>query len=88
MTIVPPGYKETVAFAGQRSVSTLSGDIRLEQNRGRMVIYDPVSLKEISITDRSGYYITDGLVSTKINPGNIVQNDGYNNRILLGNDGL
>lgn len=71
---------------GNGLISTLNGDIRLDQGRGRMVISDPSTGEEINVVDRTGYYLTDGVVSTKINPGNIIQNDGTNNRILLGND--
>lgn len=74
------------AYSGSNLISTLGGQIRIEEGRGRMVIYDSDTGDEVNVVDRTGYYLTDGVVSTKINPGNIVQNDGTNDRILLGND--
>ena len=79
-------YQETIRTPGQGIVSTLGGQIQIEEGLGRMVIYDSQTGQEINIVDRTGYYLTDGTVSTKINPGNIIQNDGTNNRILLGNE--
>lgn len=75
-----------ITHKGQKTTSTLGGEIRLEEGKGRLVIYDPITHEEINIVDRTGYYLTDGTVSTKINPGNIIQNDGTVDRIHLGND--
>lgn len=71
---------------GNNLISTLGGQIQIDEGRGRLVIYDSVTQQEINVVDRTGYYLTDGVVSTKINAGNIIQNDGTNDRILLGND--
>ena len=79
-------YNERVSYSGSSAVSTLSGDIRLEESRGRLVIYDPINNNEIGVFDRTGYLTSDGTVSTKISPHKIVQNDGTNDRILLGDD--
>lgn len=79
-------FESTTSYSGQNIISTSDGQIRIEEGRGRMVIYDSVTQQEINIVDRTGYFLTDGTVSTKINPGNIIQNDGTNDRILLGND--
>lgn len=79
-------YESNVSYAGKKSISTLGGQIRLEEGRGRLVIYDSETGKEINVVDRSGYYLTDGLVSTKIAPGHIVQNDGTYDRIFMGNE--
>lgn len=71
---------------GNNLISTLGGQIRIEEGAGRLVIYDPATQSEINVVDRTGYYLTDGVVSTRINPGNIIQNDGTNDRVLLGNE--
>lgn len=54
-------YIENVSYQGQKSTSTLAGDIRLEQGRGRLVIYDPVSQTELNVVDRTGYLFSDGV---------------------------
>lgn len=71
---------------GNNIISTLGGQIQIDEGRGRLVIYDAVTQQEINVVDRTGYYLTDGVVSTRINPGNFIQNDGTNDRILLGNE--
>lgn len=78
--------EKEVSYTGQSSVGTLGGQIRLEEGTGRLVIYDSVTGKEINVVDRNGYLLTDGTVTTRITAGNIVQNDGTNDRILLGDD--
>lgn len=50
---------KTITYSGQNNVSTLSGDIRLEAARGRLVIYDPVSQTERVVHDISGSYYKD-----------------------------
>lgn len=75
-----------VTQPGNNIISTLNGQIRIDEGRGRMVIYDPVTQEEINVVDRTGYYLTDGTVSTKINAGNIVQNDGSTDRLFMGNE--
>lgn len=37
-TVVPDGYTQKITYPGQRKVSTLSGDISLEQNLGRLIV--------------------------------------------------
>lgn len=54
-------YIENVAYQGQQSTSTLAGDIRLEQGRGRLVIYDPILQTELNVVDRTGYLFSDGV---------------------------
>jgi hypothetical protein len=51
---------ETVKYKGQTSTSTLSGDIRLEQGRGRLVVYDPDTQVELTVLDRTGFLFSDG----------------------------
>lgn len=75
-----------ITTSGQNTVSTLSGSIRLEEGRGRLVVYDSISNIELTTLDRTGFLTTDGTTSTRINPPGIVQNDGTNDRIILGDD--
>jgi hypothetical protein len=48
-----------VTSRGQKSTSTLAGDIRLEEGRGRLVIYDPDTARELNVVDRTGYLFSD-----------------------------
>lgn len=48
-----------VIHSGAESVATLSGDIRLEQGRGRLVVYDPITQRELNVVDRTGYLFSD-----------------------------
>lgn len=52
-------YKEKVSYRGSVNVQTLSGDIRIEEGRGRMVIYDPITQRELNVVDRTGYLFSD-----------------------------
>lgn len=45
---------ETIKFRGQRNTSTLAGDIRLEEGRGRLVVYDPATQRERVVHDIAG----------------------------------
>lgn len=50
---------KTVSYKGQNSVSTLGGQIRLEEGRGRLVIYDPETERELTVVDRTGFLFSD-----------------------------
>lgn len=54
MTFVPSGYSENISIGGSRRISTLSGDIRLEQNKGRLAVYDTGTSQERTIVDIRG----------------------------------
>lgn len=47
------------SFRGQQSVSTLGGQIALEQGRGRLAIYDPVTKQPRNVQDVTGTHIYD-----------------------------
>lgn len=49
-----------ISLAGQNSVATLSGNIRLEEGRGRLVVYDSVTNNELVTLDRTGFLFNDG----------------------------
>ena len=71
---------------GNNIISTLNGQIKIDEGLGKMIIYDPVTQEEVNVVDRTGYYLTDGTVSTRINPGSFVQYDGVTDRIFMGNE--
>lgn len=50
-----------ITTSGQNSVSTLSGSIRLEEGRGRLVVYDSQSGVELTTLDRTGFLFSDGV---------------------------
>lgn len=52
----------TIKYKGQSSVATLGGQIKLEQGRGRLVIYDPITQRELNVVDREGYTFSDATV--------------------------
>ena len=49
-----------ISLAGQNSVATLSGNIRLEEGRGRLVVYDNTTNNELVTLDRTGFLFNDG----------------------------
>lgn len=51
---------ETVRTTGQGLVSTLSGEIQIQEGIGRMVIYDPTTQVELVNIDRTGFLFSDG----------------------------
>lgn len=51
---------KTVSYTGQQSVSTLGGQIRLEEGRGRLVVYDSATQTELTTLDRTGFLFNDG----------------------------
>lgn len=73
-------YIKTVKYKGQKSTSTLSGDIRLEEGNGRLVVYNPSTGSETTIVDINGFRINDssGNELTKLDTEGLTisQNDG------------
>ena len=53
-------FESTTSYSGQNIISTLGGQIRIEEGRGRMVIQDPVSLVELVNIDSTGFLFSDG----------------------------
>lgn len=83
--IDPTQVTTTTTYGSAPSVSTLSGNISLEQAAGRLAVYNNNGVP-LTIVDQTGFLTTDGVTSTRINPPGIIQNDGINDRILLGDD--
>lgn len=52
---------KTVSYTGQKSVSTLGGQIRIDEGRGRMVIFDSQTQVELVTIDRTGFLFDDGV---------------------------
>jgi len=53
-------FESTTSYSGQNIISTIDGQIRIEEGRGRMVIYDNASLVELVTIDRTGFLFSDG----------------------------
>lgn len=70
---------------GNNLTGSLSGRLVLDEGRGRFVVTDQ-SGNERTVQDLDGFHLTDGNVETNITPSKIIQNDGTNDRILLGDD--
>ena len=49
----------TIKHNGAKATSTLSGDIRLEEAKGRLVIYDPTNGNELVNINRTGFLFAD-----------------------------
>jgi len=58
--IDPTLVNDVTTYRGQNTISTLSGDIKLETGRGRLVIYDPETTNELVVVDRTGFLFSDG----------------------------
>lgn len=58
--IDPTLVTDTSTYRGQNSVSTLNGAIKIEEGRGRMVIYDSITNNELVKVDRTGFLFNDG----------------------------
>lgn len=69
-------YQETIRTPGQGLVSTLSGDIQIQEGIGRMVIYDPTSQVELVNIDRTGFLFSDG-TNRRIKLGSFATRVGF-----------
>lgn len=49
-----------VSYTGNKSVSTLGGQIRLDEGRGRLVVFDSQTQVELTVVDRTGFLFNDG----------------------------
>ena len=49
----------TTNKTGQNTVATLNGAIAIEEGRGRLVIRDSVTNRELNIVDSTGYLFAD-----------------------------
>jgi len=57
--IDPSLVSDVTKYSGQNTVSTLNGEIKIEEGRGRMVIRDPDTQNEIQVHDRQGSHYND-----------------------------
>lgn len=78
-------FIENITTPGQGLVGSQNGRIILDEAQGKISITNQ-SGQERTRLDLSGFLTTDGATSTRINPPGIVQNDGINDRIILGDD--
>ena len=65
----------TIKYLGQKQVSTLGGEIKIEEGRGRMVVYD--GDRELTVVDRDGFTFDDGTVR-RVRLGNSPARDRVN----------
>lgn len=49
-----------VSYGGQGSTSTLNGQIRIDEGRGRMVVFDNSTNVDLVTIDRTGFLFSDG----------------------------
>lgn len=49
----------TTKREGQNTVATLNGAIAIQEGRGRLVIYDPITQRELNVVDNTGYLFSD-----------------------------
>lgn len=47
-------------YSGSNMISTLGGQIRLEEAAGRLVVYDPISGDVRSVQDLTGFHVFNG----------------------------
>ena len=73
--------EKDVSYSGQGRVSSIGGQIRLEQGSGRLVIYDPKTQTERVVHDVSGSHYKDdqGRDMTLVNTLGITTIDPTNN---------
>lgn len=65
-------------YSGSNMISTLGGQIRLEEATGRLVVYDPISGDVRSVQDLTGFHVYNNNteVTRMDNLGTHVYNDG------------
>jgi len=49
----------TTTKNGQNTVGTLDGSISIQEGRGRLVVYDSVTQRELNVVDRTGYLFSN-----------------------------
>lgn len=72
---VPAGYTEKISLSSERRISTLSGDIRLEQNRGRLAVYQSNTGVARTVVDVLGLTTSDPDGTQRLRAG-ITRSDG------------
>ena len=51
--------KEVLKLKGSTIISSITGQLRIEEGSGRLVIYDPINRRELVVLDGSGLF-SDG----------------------------
>jgi hypothetical protein len=54
-------YEDEASYSGQKTIQTFGGRIKIEENRGRMIITDPVTNIEKTVVDINGFRVNDPL---------------------------
>jgi len=52
-------YEDEPSYSGQKTIQTFGGRIKIEENRGRMIITDPVTNIERQVHDIDGSHYKD-----------------------------
>nr|DAT36480.1 MAG TPA: hypothetical protein [Caudoviricetes sp.] len=52
--------KEVLKLKGSTIISSITGQLRIEEGSGRLVIYDPINRRELVVLDGSGLLFSDG----------------------------
>lgn len=50
-------FESTVSYSGQQMTTSLNGQLRIEQGRGRFVVYDSTTGEQRSVQDVDGFHI-------------------------------
>lgn len=53
-------YLESITTPGQGLVSSLNGQIQIDQAQAKMRIYDPQLATDLVVVDRTGFLFSDG----------------------------
>lgn len=79
-------FSDETSYTGQQNISTFNGNILIDNARGEISVRRTGGFDKVTVINQDGFLTTDGVTSTKVNPPGIIQNDGVNDRILLGDD--
>lgn len=52
--------REVVKYSGTNIISTIGGQIRIEEGAGRLVVYDSATQNELTVVDNTGFLFSDG----------------------------
>lgn len=67
-------YIENITTPGQGLVSSLNGEIQIEESQGRLVIYDPITNQPLNIIDRDGQKTYNGSADEVVRSGKMPDN--------------
>ena len=79
-------FESSISYSGQKTISTIGGQIRIEEGRGRMVIYDPNTQEERQVHTINGsrYNDENGVELTRVDTDGITVSDDNEHRARFG----